>query len=678
MQLIIPETHLYSAAIGAVGYLVVVLFFTRPVTSKRTKASGKKVPKQAAQSTHLKPREDEKVTEDDNLKPADIAEAYALEYRLEDDNLKPAEIAEAYASEYRLEMYDEECPSCDAFAPEQEDDEDEDALEDKVEDGAFPTLHMLILLPLVVVIYILRSSHIVDSSQYAPAGMIPEQMLADIIEGRDESLASHASASIATSASIPGLPLASVPVSDVTGPAQLRSTHTSDLYTVQLTRQPVPVNSNGATVYHKSAYFGELMIGEPSVKFTVVFDTGSGHLVLPSTYCRSETCKAHTRYSRRASLHGRDIDFDGSTVLPGHPRDQITISFGTGEVSGVFVEDHVCLQLQGDSVNPQPSGLAPMGDEEELGEGCLKMRIIAATEMSEQPFKSFHFDGVLGLGLDGLSQTPEFNFLRVISTELLRKGSSAAPQTFAVFLADSDKETSEISFGGWKSEHLDGELGWNSVPDPKLGHWLVHITALRIGDEVLSFCEDGSCQAAVDTGTSLLAVPTAIFPELYELLRHPAHRSGDCAFPGYGPDFHIELDNFTVSLSPKDYARQEKKKVDPDTPWEVHLENKTFDPYARTRSDLFCKPALMTMDLPAPLGPKLFILGEPILRKFYSVYDAARKRIGFGRAIHLREEEIMEDDAEDAPIGGIQGLAEKKKQGSMASAFKAARRKTLR
>merc|ERR1719191_742858 len=290
------------------------------------------------------------------------------------------------------------------------------------------------------------------------------------------------------------LPVASDIDDVLAGLGQVVSANSSLLYTVQLTRQPVPVNSNGATVYHKSAYFGELLIGEPAVKFTVVFDTGSGHLVLPSTYCRSDTCKAHTRYSRRASLFGRDIDFDGSTVLPGHPRDQIAISFGTGEVSGVFVEDHVCLQLKGDSINQQPSGLALMGNAPELGEGCLKMRIIAATEMSEQPFKSFHFDGVLGLGLDGLSQTPDFNFVRVISTELQRKGSSAAPETFAVFLADSDKETSEISFGGWKPEHLDGELGWNSVPDPKLGHWLVHITALRIGDEVLSFCEDGSCQ----------------------------------------------------------------------------------------------------------------------------------------------------------------------------------------
>ena len=54
--------------------------------------------------------------------------------------------------------------------------------------------------------------------------------------------------------------------------------------------------------------------------------------------------------------------------------------------------------------------------------------------------------------------------------------------------------------------------------DPELGHWLLQIKALRVDGEVLPFCEQG-CKAVVDSGTSLLAVPTPIFPELYELLR---------------------------------------------------------------------------------------------------------------------------------------------------------------
>jgi hypothetical protein len=684
MQQIIPEFDVYSATLGAVGYIVLVIIFAtypRPRATRRTKGSCKKVPKEAAQWTYLSVSEAEK----------------ASEIESDSEEQKRRRIATAYAAEYSPDMYDTESPCRDANKSQVEEMDEENQFAEMVRHIPFP--HLLVLLPLLAVVHTLRSSQLMESSKYTTANlladMIPEQLLADIIEGHDDGLVrstyatpvsttnfAESTTGVQTSSPVASAFVAPDLVSETSVSSVLTqptSANASKLYTVQLTRQPVPVNSNGATVYHKSAYFGELLVGEPAVKFTAVFDTGSGHLVLPSTYCRSDTCKAHTRYSRRASLYGRDVDFDGSTVMPGHPRDQITISFGTGEVSGVFVEDHVCLRLQGDGVDQQPQA-NELSVDQDLPEGCMKMRIIAATEMSEQPFKSFHFDGVLGLGLDGLSQTPEFNFLRVISSQLELKGFVVpSPETFAVFLADSDKETSEISFGGWKQEHLDGELGWNSIPDPKLGHWLVHIKSLRIGDETLKFCEDGSCQAAVDTGTSLLAVPTAIFPELYELLRHPAHRSGDCAFPGYGPEFHIELDNFTVSLSAKDYARPEKKKVDPDVPWESHLEKTSFDAYSRTRTDMHCKPALMTMDLPAPLGPKLFILGEPILRKFMTVYDAKQKRIGFGRAIHVKDEEIMEDDAEDTLPVGLQGASSSKhSSGSMFAAFKAARMKKLR
>lgn len=424
----------------------------------------------------------------------------------------------------------------------------------------------------------------------------------------------------------------------------------SELFTVQLTRQSMPVQKNGGR--HKSAYFGEIAVGEPPMLFKVVFDTGSGHLILPSTYCRSETCKAHTRYRRSASQTATDIDYDGSVVEPGQPRDQITISFGTGEVTGVFIQDTLCL---GEAMNMEVAEEGEVVSQASLS-GCLDMRFIAATEMSEDPFKSFHFDGVLGLGLDGLSQSGEFNFLKVMASQL-RLQNGPAPHTFAVFLADSDEEDSELTFGGWKEQHLTGNIGWNPVVNPAIGHWMIQIRALRIGDEVLRFCEDGECRAAVDTGTSLLAVPTASFPELYELLRHPAHTSGECGIPGVGPELHIELDNFTISLGPKDYARPQEVKPLYEQPWQAFFNKPELDPHARTRNDIVCKPMLMSMEFPAPLGPKLFILGEPILRKYYSIYDGNTKRVGFGRAVHISNEEYVEDDPVDIQGATGEGLA---------------------
>lgn len=391
--------------------------------------------------------------------------------------------------------------------------------------------------------------------------------------------------------------------------------------TIPLTRQRVPIIQDGSTIHYKSAYYGTVLAGTPAVPYKVVFDTGSGHLILPSTYCSSDTCRAHRRYRRSQSSSARDIDHDGSTVQAGEPRDQITVSFGTGEVTGVFVEDVVCVE---ENVVP--------GDD--LPPGCMTMAMIVATDMSAEPFKAFEFDGVLGLGLQGLSQGPAFNFVDVMADAIQQRGNLMA-HTFGVFLAEDGQPGSEITLGGWSQERLDEGLRWNPVLDPELGHWTVEIKHMHVDGEPVSFCSSGGCKAVVDTGTSLLAVPTNAFAELYELLRHTPPPGGACR--GDGPQLHMVLDSFTVSLGPEDYSRFEEGSAKPQT---------LFNPSdAPSKPANRCRPMLMTMDLPEPLGPKLFILGEPVLRKYYTVYDGKAKRVGFGRARHHLPANVSKSDA---------------------------------
>jgi len=431
---------------------------------------------------------------------------------------------------------------------------------------------------------------------------------------------------------------------------------TSDeVLTVTLTRQSV--NGYEAGDFVRSAYYGTLMVGTPPEPFTVVFDTGSGHLILPSTYCRSETCRAHKRFRRTASSTAADIDYDGTKVKADDPRDQITVSFGTGEVTGVFVEDVICVEgIGSDGQSPALPGNASETTHES---GCVTLRLIAATEMSEEPFKSFQFDGILGLGLDGLSQSPEFNFLGVVAQSVGAWGGTM-PHTFAVFLAENTREDSEIALGGWAKGHLREELSWSPVPDPELGHWLLNIKGLYVDGERVKFCDEG-CKAAVDTGTSLLAVPTAAFPELYELLRYPTPLQGHCQ--GWGPQLHIVFDSFTVTLGPKDYARAEPIKDTRQRPrFDSRAPGVSAAPAPGGRSarrDMRCIPMLMTLDLPEPLGPKLFVMGEPVLRKYYTVYDGHSKRVGFGRAKHqevTRRDDLLMD-ADSAAPAGVQGGA---------------------
>merc|ERR1719329_787447 len=223
--------------------------------------------------------------------------------------------------------------------------------------------------------------------------------------------------------------------------------------------------------------------------------------------------------------------------------------------------------------------------------------------MSEEPFKSFDFDGILGLGLDGLSQSPEFNFLHVL-TGFDQDQGSCVMDTFAVFLADNDKEVSEITLGGWADSHLEEELSWAPVEDPEMGHWMIRIKSIRVDNELLDFCAN-DCKAAVDTGTSLLAVPQKAFPELYEMLRHPTPLEGHCE--GAGPLLHFEFEDFSISLGPREYAQATKTQKRTSKP---RFQNPAPNRTQTSRSDLYCRPMLMSLDMPEPLGPKLFILGE--------------------------------------------------------------------
>jgi hypothetical protein len=96
-------------------------------------------------------------------------------------------------------------------------------------------------------------------------------------------------------------------------------------------------------VSQKSVYFGSVSVGYPAQNFSVVFDTGSAHLMLPSVQCFSEACLTHRRYDVKASPGAVEIDHDGSRIIPGEGRDQMSVAFGTGDIVGVFVQERVCL-----------------------------------------------------------------------------------------------------------------------------------------------------------------------------------------------------------------------------------------------------------------------------------------------------------------------------------------------
>lgn len=244
---------------------------------------------------------------------------------------------------------------------------------------------------------------------------------------------------------------------------------------------------------------------------------------------------------------------------------------------------------------------------------CQEMNLVTATSMSADPFETFEFDGVFGLGLDSLATTPMFSFSS-------RLGADGRLAQFGLFLASGSDQSSELAVGGYNPARLQTPLAWTPVQSPEHGFWQVGIKAIRIGDEDLDICEDRKCRGIVDTGSSHMGVPRSHMAEIHGMLASSAKGLTDCRF-AKSPDISLELvGGISITLRAKDYMRPIP----------------TEDAKARgsERQRKICKPRLVPLSLPKPLSRNTFILGEPVLMRYYTVFQWEEKkpRIGFGLA----------------------------------------------
>jgi hypothetical protein len=249
------------------------------------------------------------------------------------------------------------------------------------------------------------------------------------------------------------------------------------------------------------------------------------------------------------------------------------------------------------------------------------MKFISALNESDEPFKDVPFDGILGLALPQLSEELGFSLM-----DAMVKDGLLQHNLFSVFFAaESSIEESEVLFGDIRAEHMAGPLTWVPVTNP--GFWQVAMHDVHLNNESLGLCGANGCQVAVDTGTSLLAGPTRLVRMLMDKLRVAA----DCSNFGSLPDVGFLIGGQVLSLAPHEYV---------------------------DKSAEGCVLGLMALDIPAPRGSPLFVLGDPFLRKYYTVYDRERLRVGFALAHHRVTTEIQESSSTAEPAAPAQEHAE--------------------
>jgi len=358
----------------------------------------------------------------------------------------------------------------------------------------------------------------------------------------------------------------------------------------------------------RSFYVGRLLVGQPQRRLLVAFDTGFGQIVLPSPKCLSATCLEHRCYPPEASSSAVDINANGAAVQDDirlaeyrANRDTVSIGFsshdlGDGRVTGELVRERVCLESQTGA------------------DTCALVGLVAATLMTDVPFKAMPYDGRVGLGLAGLSINPLFNFLG----RLVADSPGLAPR-FGLFLG---RRSGELALGGYNPARLAAPLEWTPVDRPEEGYWQVRVRAVRAGNRSLGYCGEGGvvCRAIIDTGASHLGVPAALVPALRGALTAVPGGGEPGGLLCLGPDLHLELDGTTLSLGAEDYAGAAPG----------------------------CEPLLTPLQLPQESFAGAFVLGEAILRRHYLAFDLDPPRVGFAPALGRGQAPTAEEDAFEA------------------------------
>jgi len=332
-------------------------------------------------------------------------------------------------------------------------------------------------------------------------------------------------------------------------------------------------------------YVGRIAVGKPEPQvFTVLFDTASGHVVLPSAKCQNATCLERRRYAPESSLSALAIRTDGQLVQPNDKvKELLSIDFtqidlGDGGVEGGAVRDVVCL-----------GGMAD-------GDGCAELGLVAADRMADVPFRAVPYDGMVGLGLDGLMfASPLFSVLRSLAA-----GSAGMLPQFTLALRGP---VGELSFGAPGPEASRAlPPRWFPVTRPEDGYWQVPISAVHVDNRTVEACPTG-CRGIVDTGASRLGVPAGLAPKLAAALGASPAAGGGCQ----GPDLHLDLGGMMLTLKAQDYAGPGCGEA---------------------------RLAPLSLDLPGEnFFSGAFVLGESVLRRYDATFDWAGLRVGFSPAV---------------------------------------------
>ncbi|KAJ3130181.1 Vacuolar protease A [Nowakowskiella sp. JEL0407] len=274
-----------------------------------------------------------------------------------------------------------------------------------------------------------------------------------------------------------------------------------------------PEHSLPLTNFANAQFYGTIYIGTPSQEFTVVFDTGSSNLWIPSIKCRSVACFIHHRYDSSLSSTYRE---NGTSFA---------LRYGTGSVEGILSADTV--SIAGLDITNQV-----------FGEAIKEPGFVFAVGK---------FDGILGLGYDRISvggiPPPVYQMI---------KQNLISEPVFSVYLGKTEQSGGLITFGGVSPEHFTLPIHW--IPVTQKAYWEVDMQFVTLNKSDIGIT---TRRAIIDTGSSLLVLPTSEATKINNQIGGKKGFNGqytvDCATVSKLPELDIRLGGKKFTLRGEEY-----------------------------------------------------------------------------------------------------------------------------
>jgi len=323
--------------------------------------------------------------------------------------------------------------------------------------------------------------------------------------------------------------------------------------------------------YQDAQYYGMISAGTPGQQMEVIYDTGSSNLWLSDI--KPGLLSKHHYYDHTKS----------STYKPNGTT--FNIQYGSGPVSGFYSTD-----------------LVTIGDVPIAGYTFAEVN---NTKGLGPAYTVGKFDGICGMGLDDISvdgvETPLHAMV----------ASGKLPESVFAFYLGSGGAAGELVVGGVNPAHYTGDFAYVPVVDMvpgKKGYWEVAMDDITINGASVTSAR----KAIVDSGTSLLAAPTADIKAIAAAVGAtplgpipPLNKEYTIPCDGAGPNITIAIGGVDYILTKEDYTLQNGPE---------------------------CLFAMTGLDVPAPAGP-LYILGDVFMRAHYVKFDYGNKQLGFAKIV---------------------------------------------